>query len=78
MPKCPFCGSEDLECLSVNDNITKNYEKTSKQGPVISTKTGVYSYPIVKAICLDCGYVFQKMSDKNLEKFRQERAFFTD
>lgn len=78
MPKCPFCGSENTQCLPSSDAIHKNYMIEKKQGMMTSTETGSYYYPITKAICMDCGYVFQKMSDKNLKKYHEEKKYFTN
>lgn len=78
MLKCPFCGSNDIQYLSSNDSIFKNYVKEKQLGMSYSTKTGTYIYPISKGLCLKCGYVFQKMEDEILEKYHEEKQFFRD
>ena len=78
MFKCPFCGSENTQYLPSNNGIHKNYVKETKQGMVNCTESGSYYYPISKEICMDCGYVFQKMSDENLKKYHEEKQFFTN
>lgn len=78
MPKCPFCASENTQSLPSSEGIHKNYSKETSQGMVRCTETGAYFYPIVKEICMDCGYVFQKMSDDNLKKYHKEKQFFTN
>lgn len=76
--KCPFCKSENVEKLQSNDGIYKNYVKETNQGMTHSVQTGQRYYPIVKALCLDCGYMFQKMNDEVLKKYHEEKEFFTD
>lgn len=78
MFKCPFCGSENTQYLPSRDIIHKNYVKEIKQVMTQSTETGEYYFSISKAICLDCGYVFQKMSDEELKKYHEEKQFFTN
>lgn len=78
MFKCPFCGSGNTQYLPSSDGIRKNYIKEIRQGMVNCTENGAYYYPIQKVICMDCGYVFQKMSDENLEKYHKEKQFFTN
>lgn len=76
--RCPFCKSENLEYLPTNDAIHKNYVIERNQGMMSSMETGSYYYPIIKAICLECGNVFQKMSDENLKKYHQEKPYFAN
>ena len=60
MFKCLFCESKNTSFLSSNDGITKHYKKEVRYGTVHNTEEESLMYPIVKLICLDCGYVFQK------------------
>ncbi len=78
MPKCPFCRSENTQGLPSSDGVYKKYKKEERYGSVRSTEEGSCFYPIFKAICMDCGYVFQKMSDENLKKYHEEEKYFTN
>ena len=73
MSKCPFCGSENTRCLSLRDGIHENYKKVTKN----CTQTGTHFFPISEELCLECGYVFKKMSDENLKKYHEEKEYFT-
>lgn len=66
--KCPFCGSEDLVSLPCTDFMRIKYSKEYEEGE--------YIYSFVKRLCLGCGYVFQKMSDEDLEKYHNEKQYF--
>ncbi len=78
MPKCPFCSSENIERMVSGDYIYKRYEKKISSGMSLMTETGTQNYPIDKFICLDCGYVFEKMNTKNLEDYNQNKQYFTN
>lgn len=78
MLECPFCRSQNTQYLSLSDGIYKKYAKESEKGMAHSTEKGTYYYPIAKAICLDCGYVFEKMSDENLKRYHEEKQLFTN
>lgn len=78
MEKCPFCKSENTKYLPSNDAMHKRYLIEKKYGNSTSTETGSFYYPIIKEICMDCGYVFQKMSDENLKKYHEEEKYFVD
>lgn len=76
--KCPFCGCEDVQSLPSNDGIYKNYQKNISSGMTHGYETGSCYYPIVKALCMKCGYVFSKMNDEVLKKYHDEKEFFTN
>lgn len=76
MIDCPFCKSENIEILSSWDSIDKAYQKENNFGGMYSREEGTFKYPIIKAICLDCGNVFQKMNEENLQKYQEEKQFF--
>ena len=78
MLKCPFCGSEDTQHLPSSDNISKKYVKETGKGMMQCTESGTRYYQIHKAICMNCGYVFQKMNDESLKKYHEEKQFFTN
>lgn len=43
---------------------------------VTGVDEGEYIYPIIKGICLECGYVFEKMKDEDLKKYHEEKQYF--
>lgn len=73
--KCPFCGSEELLPLPSANFIRKKYRKNIP-GMVTGVDEGEYIYPIIKGICLECGYVFEKMKDEDLKKYHEEKQYF--
>lgn len=73
--KCPFCGSEELIPLSSSNFIRKKYRKTIP-GMTTVVEEGECIYQIKKEICLECGYVFEKMKDEDLKKYHEEKQYF--
>lgn len=71
--KCPFCKSENTERISGNTVITKQIpEKTSKQGNVTCTESAhTISVKTQRNICLDCGFVFEKLSESDLKLYKE-------
>lgn len=71
--KCPFCKSENTERISGNTVITKQIpEKTSKQGNVTCTESAyTMSFGTQRYICLDCGFVFEKLGESDLKRYKE-------
>lgn len=68
--KCPFCKSENIKRLSSLEYI--------KEKVVKSPIDEVERYTISKGICLDCGYVFQKMDDDVLKQYHEDESYFVN
>lgn len=75
MSKCPFCESTNNEFLG-ESNICRSYKKVTNDNNLTATKSGTYVHPIIKSLCLDCGYVFESMSKENLMSFLEEKKYF--
>ena len=71
--KCPFCKSENIERISGSTVLTKRIpEKTSKQGNVTCTEPAyTMSVETQKNICLDCGFVFEKLDESDLKQYKE-------
>lgn len=75
MNKCPICQSTNLEHMNTS-YMTRRYEKVTHNSMMTSTEEGTYSYPIIKSLCLDCGYIYESMSQENLNKYSEEKQYF--
>jgi transposase-like protein len=71
--KCPFCKSENTERISGSTVLTKRIpEKISKQGNVTCTESAhIMSIETQRYICLDCGFVFEKLSESDLKRYKE-------
>lgn len=71
--KCPFCKSENTERISGSTILAKQIpEKTSKQGNVTCTEPArTMSVETQRYICLDCGFVFEKLSESDLKRYKE-------
>ena len=71
--KCPFCKSENTERISGSTVLTKRIpEKISKQGNVTCTEPAhTMSVETQRYICLDCGFVFEKLDESDLKRYKE-------
>lgn len=71
--KCPFCKSENTERISGSTALTKRIpEKVSKQGNVTCTESShIMSVETQRYICLDCGFVFEKLDESDLKRYKE-------
>lgn len=71
--KCPFCKSENSERISESTALTKRIpEKISKQGNVTCTELAhIMSVETQRYICLDCGFVFEKLDESDLKRYKE-------
>ena len=71
--KCPFCKSENTERISESTVLTKRIpEKTKVQGNVTCTESAhTMSVETQRHICLDCGFVFEKLSESDLKRYKE-------
>lgn len=71
--KCPFCKSENTERISGSTALTKRIpEKVSKQGNVTCTESAhIMSVETQRYICLDCGFVFEKLDESDLKRYKE-------
>ncbi len=71
--KCPFCKSENTERINGSTVLTKQVpEKITVQGNVTCRES---AYPISfgtqRYICLECGFVFEKLSESDLKRYKE-------
>nr|DAW27584.1 MAG TPA: transcription factor IIS-like protein [Caudoviricetes sp.] len=71
--KCPFCKSENTERISGSTILAKQIpEKVSKQGNVTCTEPAhIMSVETQRYICLDCGFVFEKLDESDLKRYKE-------
>ena len=71
--KCPFCKSENNERISESTVLTKRIpEKVSVQGNVTCTEpANIMSVETQRYICLDCGFVFEKLDESDLKRYKE-------
>lgn len=71
--KCPFCESENTERISGSTALTKRIpEKVSVQGNVTCTESAnIMPVKTQRYICLDCGFVFEKLSESDLKRYKE-------
>lgn len=71
--KCPFCKSENTERISGNTALAKQIpEKVSVQGNVTCTESAhIMSVETQRYICLDCGFVFEKLDESDLKRYKE-------
>ena len=71
--KCPFCKSENTERISGSTALTKRIpEKVSVQWNVTCTEHAcIMSVETQRYICLDCGFVFEKLSESDLKRYKE-------
>lgn len=71
--KCPFCKSENTERISGSTVLTKRIpEKVSVQGNVTCTESAnIMPVETQRYICLDCGFVFEKLSESDLKRYKE-------
>ena len=71
--KCPFCESENAERISGSTALTKRIpEKVSVQGNVTCTESAnIMPVKTQRYICLDCGFVFEKLSESDLKRYKE-------
>lgn len=71
--KCPFCKSENIERISGSTFLTKRIpEKVSVQGNVTCTESAhTMSAETQRYICLDCGFVFEKLDESDLKRYKE-------
>lgn len=72
--KCPFCGKENFQVLPRRDVIRKNLERKEGQATVTEDEY----YDVDRGLCLECGYVFECMSEETLKKYHEEKQYFTN
>lgn len=70
--KCPFCESEDSIQISGGSYISRDYEKVSHN----TIETGTFGYNSGKYLCLKCGIFFEKMDQKTLDRYNEEKQYF--
>lgn len=72
--KCPYCKSENVERLSESTNLTKRIpEKTTRKGNVTCRESAyTLSFMMQRYICLDCGFVSEKLSEEDLKRYKEE------
>lgn len=71
--KCPFCKSENTERISESTVLTKRIpKKVSVQGNVTCTEPAyIMSVETQRNICLDCGFVFEKLDESDLKRYKE-------
>lgn len=74
MESCPFCKSENTKLLSKGFQNQIPYRYRITKGNVTDEST--FSLYIPEYLCLDCGMVFQKVSQQNLEEYKKWRPYF--
>lgn len=69
---CPVCKSEKNETFDAS-YLSKDVEQ--KLAPYY-TRSGTFKFPICKCLCLDCGAVFEYMSEDVLKEFNENMKYF--
>lgn len=74
MEKCPFCHSENTEYTRGSFSNQESFSYTKTEGNC--TTTGQYILVMNEYLCLDCGMVFKKVSEKNLSEYKDMKQYF--
>lgn len=76
MEKCPFCHSENTENIGFKQ-LGFKYEKSYKDYlGQMCTDSSTQPLIINEYLCLDCGMVFKKVSEKNLAEYKEMKPYF--
>lgn len=68
-PICPFCKSDSIESLPSNNYLRKQWEKAGNSRMVTS---GRNDYAILKGACLNCGMVFEFLTDDSIKAIHRQ------
>lgn len=74
--KCAFCNSENLEFLDPSIIINKNYLKVQIRDNIAETETANYILYASKYLCLDCGKIFEIVSKKKINEYKEMKEYF--
>lgn len=74
--KCYRCESKQLELIGSNHSRSRSYEKVVRSGNMTTTESGSISIPIHKFVCLECGYVFEKVLEEHLIEYKALKEYF--
>lgn len=72
--KCPFCKSENVERIPGGTMVIKNIpERTVRYGNTACTESAkTLRFTAEKQLCLNCGFVFERLSESDLKRYKEE------
>lgn len=72
--KCPFCKSENTERIPGGTMVIKNIpERNVRYGNIMCTESSTtLRVTAKKQLCLDCGFIFEKLSEADLKRYKEE------